>query len=268
LPAEVAESVLSISALWKSQQCHALAAAWRMLYSALVGRFAGRRKVWEDAPQRPGIARWAEWQRSDVRTSKVVHCRSIAGRCQELRERKDTSESVPLLYGCVTAFVRQAVVGIIQSAGLDNVVSISCDSVWLTRAGWQQCQRALSSAGIAPDWLSTKSIYDRVWFTGKSAVVVERSGQRCLKAPGLGDGAILDEQHKCASVRAVPWSQASSFDPSKGSKRRKVVYGADRIIQQYGHAAEVLPLGETVDDILLREELLLPVKCGRSVVDE
>lgn len=260
--------ILALSVLLKAAKSPACAAAWRALYSALVGQFAGRRKQWVDVPPIDGFGRWAQWQKVDHDSGVLTDYRSIAGHAQKLAERADTSASVPLLFGVVTAHVRWMIAALAGIVGLPNVVCIHADSLWVTQPGWQSLLRRVSEIGHWPDALLTKCIYDRAWMTGKSLVVVERKGIRALKAPGVGEGAVLDEAGRCAGVRAVPWSQCETVQAVDGVRRRKVVFAGQRVIDQYSTPAVAIPIGEPLDDPLMREELLLPVRKERTVIDE
>lgn len=268
LPAEMGQLLMAIPSIFASEPSPAVKAAWRSFYSALVGQFAGRRKIWQDCPQKAGISSWAEWESAVLKTGEVARYRSIAGHTQRLVDCTDTSSSVPFFYGCITAHVRAMMLNLLRQAGPENVVCLHCDSLWVTRAGWQQLQAQVSRHGLAPDSLACKATYDRAWMTGKSVVVIERNGTRSLKAPGLGDFAALDETCRAYGLRAIKWSQCESVQAQDGCRRRKIVFAGQQIIDQHSHAPVVLPLGEPIDDPLLRTELLQSLAYKRSVIDE
>lgn len=268
LDAQSTGHILRLSNVWQDAKSPACAAAWRAMYSALVGQFAGRRKRWVDVPPIDGLGRWAQWQAIDCKTGAITDYRCIAGHTQKLVEQCDTSAAVPLLYGSITAWVRWFVQQLACIAGVANVAAIHADSLWVTPEGWQTMLRRMSELRHSPDYLRTKAIYDRAWFSGKSLVVVERKGIRTLKAPGVGDGAVLDEAGKCAGLRCVPWSQCESVQAAQGVRRRKVVFAGQRVIDQYSTPAVAIPIGEPLNDPLMREELLLPLRRERKVQDE
>lgn len=268
LGSEKAELLLSLAPVFRYERAPAVAAAWRGVYSALIGQFAGRKKTWLDCPGKEGFGPWSEWESANCSTGELTKYRSIAGHVQRLAECSDTSSSVPFMYAVVTAHVRMMIMSLTMLAGVDNVVCLHCDSLWLTRAGWQNLQRRVSEMGMSPDYLACKATYDRVWMSGKSVCVIERNGTRSLKAPGIGDFAALDEACRAYGIRATHWSQCESVLAEDGCKRRKVVFTGNRIIEQHGHTPVVLPLGEPVDDSLLRTELLQPLVQKRTVLDE
>lgn len=268
LEAKVASDLMCISSVLQAERSPAVRSAWRSLYSALVGQFAGRRKAWEDCPAKPGFAPWSQWESANISNGEITHYRSIAGHVQRLVDCTDTSSSVPLLYSCITAHVRTMMTHLMGLAGRENTVCLHCDSLWVTRAGWQRLQAEISRLGLPPDGLSAKATYDRVWMSGKSVCVVERNGKRSIKAPGVGDFAALDESCRVTGMRATHWAQCESVDAEGGCKRRKVVFAGQRIIDQYSHAPVVLPLGEPIDDPLLRTELLQSLSQKRRVIDE
>lgn len=268
IQAQAAEHLLALSGLFHAERSPAVRSAWRSLYSALVGQFAGRRKTWVDCPEKPGFAKWAEWKSANISNGIVTQYRSIAGHTQRLVDCTDTSSSVPLMYSCITAHVRVMLLQLAQIAGLENVVCLNCDSLWLTRPGWQRLQAAVSKIGMSPDYLACKATYDRVWMSGKNVCVVERNGIRSIKAPGVGDFAALDETCRAYGMRATHWSQCESVDAEGGCKRRKIVFAGQKIIDQHCHAPVVLSLGDPVDDPLLRTELLQSLSQKRSVIDE
>lgn len=264
---ETASQVITLSELLKRRGSPAGASAWRAIYSSLIGQFACRRKVWVDVPPRPGFERWSEWQRADCSSGQVVNCRSIAGKHQELRQRSETSTSVPLMFACVSSYVHWLVQSLAQTAGLENVVQVVADSLWTTRAGWERLQSAAELEGFGERAIATKAVYDRGWFSGRHVCVVEKNGRRYLRAPGVGDGAALDEAGKVCRQAALPWSQCETVTAAEGCRRRKVSFPGQCVIDRYGRPAEVLPLGEPLNDGMLAAELLEPVRTGRTVAD-
>lgn len=268
LSTQAADLLLNVPAAFTTERSPAVKSAYRSLYSALVGQFAGRRKTWTDCPARAGFGSWAEWESANISSGEITKYRSIAGHTQRLVDCTDTSASVPLMYACITSHVRVMMLNLLHQAGLENVVCLHCDSLWVTRAGWQQLQAQVSRAGLSPDSLACKATYDRVWMSGKSVAVIERNGKRSIKAPGVGDFAALDETCRAYGIRATHWSQCESVQAEDGCRRRKIVFAGQRIIDQHSNVPVVLPLGEPIDDPLLRTELLRSLSLKRSVIDE
>lgn len=264
----VAETVLSAGDRLRDSGMPALADVWRSLYSSLVGQFAGRRKSWKDLPPVSGIDRWCQWYRAD-RTGHVKTCRSIAGRQQELADNAGpTSASVPLFYGAITSFVRFALETLANDCGQENVLATVADSLWVTKAGWQRLTDAAEKTGGPTDSLRCKAVYDRVWFSGGTATVVERKGIKFVRAPGCPDNACLDETGGYSQTVAVPWCESESVESSRGVGRRQRRFAGARLVERFGYPAVPLPIGEPLDDPLLPSELLHPPKYGRSVEDD
>jgi hypothetical protein len=266
-PNHKAEQIVDISALLSRERAPGTAAGWRAVYSSLVGRFAGWRSHWVDAKTTTNFGRWSTWEGADPVSGDVVPYRSIAGHVQYLGDKSDRTDGVPLLFGLVTSQVRDAVAQTVQIAGLENVALIHADSLWCTARGWQNLQRYVSSQGFAPDWLRCKSIYDRAWMNGRSVAVTERHGQRVLHLPGVSTGTIADADGKILQQHTEPWTSDDAPTAVKGVRRRVVRYATGPIVARYDHAALVLPPAETVNEPLLPESLLQPVRGRRSVDD-
>lgn len=262
------ECLLMLSASLGHDGSAGVGAAWRAIYSALVGQFAGRRQHWRDLAPRGGVERWSQWVTADVQTGQLRRCRSIAGRQQQLVDNTDTSASVPLVYASVTAWVRWMGQMLLNIAGVENTVALVADSLWVTRKGWQRLLKRCSQVGMRPDDLRTKAVFDRCYFDGKSAVICERNGQRILRVPGCRDGTTLDADYRATDYVAPPWGSTPSFDPSAGIARRKRTFAGQRLIDQCSHPAIIQPIGEPLDDPLLRPELLERPRWGRTVADE
>ncbi len=245
----------------------AICAGWRSIYSALVGRFAGWERVWADSPAHAGFGRWAQWLQADHTDGVVVPHRSIAGKVQRLSEKIDKRDSVPLLYACITSMVRWLIQSIVHTVGIDHVHSVAADSVWLDTQGWQSVQRHISKAGLAPDNIRVKAVYDKAWMTGSSIVVTERHGDRELHMPGVSNGATLDGNGQVVLEHTDDWDSDGEPRASKGIRRRKHRYTATKIVEKYGFPAQTLLMGETVSIPLLGQALLQPLHGDRTVED-
>lgn len=265
---EAYDALMQMADALQEKRCAGVALAWRAVYSALVGQFAGRRKHWQDISPRNGVDRWSQWVMADVQTGRLRQCRSIAGRQQQLVDVSDTSASVPLVYASVTAFVRWMTQLLMSVAGPENTCALVADSLWVTRKGWQLLQKRCSEVGLMPDNLRTKAIFDRCYFDGKSAVICERNGERILRVPGCRDGTTLDSDYRATDLVAPPWGSTVSLNPGDGVPRRRRTFQGARLIQNYSFPAETIPLGEVVDDPLMPAELLQVPRWGRTVLDE
>lgn len=254
------------SIMEKPEHC-AAKKCWRSVYSSLVGRFAGWRKVWSDCTAVAGFGRWSTWVQADARTGNIVPHRAIAGKVQMLREKTDLDSAVPLLFGCVTAQVRWFMTVLSDMAGPDNVCNIVADSLWVNQEGWQRMQRSVSERGLAADNLKVKAIYDRAWLSGKAVAVVERDAKRQLILPGVLDGAAIDSTGHVTMDRADEWSGSGEPRAASGVRRRRVRYSAAKIVERYSTPAVAIPPGEEVEIALLDQSLLQPLHGPRSVDD-
>lgn len=255
-----------ISQLERADYC-AVKKGWRAVYSSLVGRFAGWRKVWSDSRAAAGFGRWATWVQADPRSGNIVPYRSVAGKVQLLRAKEDADSAVPLLFGCVTAQVRYFLQTLANVCSYENVYNIVADSLWVSQEGWQRLQRHVSEAGLPADNLRVKAIYDCAWMAGQSIAVTERDGKRQLILPGVLDGAAIDATGHVVMEHADDWSGIGEPRAADGVRRRKVRYSVDRIVDRYGAPAEVILPGETVDIPLLDDALLQPLRGDRSIDD-
>ena len=260
-----AETLLRLSDLLTQSGSPALAAAWRAVYSSLVGQFAGRRRVWRDIPPDPTAERWSQWYRASASDGRIHTCRSIAGKCQELVEQTDTSASVPLVYACVTAHVRWLMNRLAEIAGFGNVLAVVADSLWVSVAGWQRLQRQASEVNSPGDTLKVKAIFDRGWFNGKHSVVVERSAQRYFRSPGCPGETAMNDNGTVEQLAAAPWTHCENLKPAAGVRRRRRAFAGQRLMDLYGYPAVTLPPGETLDDPLLPVELLEPARYTRTI---
>lgn len=245
----------------------AVCSGWRSVYSALVGRFAGWQRVWKDSPANAGFGRWSQWVQADHDTGVVVPHRSIAGKVQYLAEKTDKLDSVPLMFGCVTAMVRWLIQSIVNVTGENHCYSIAADSIWMDQGGWQQVQRHVSKCGLSPDNLRVKAIYDRAWMTGRHVVVTERNGAKELHMPGVSNGAVLDSDGRVMIEHADDWDSSGEPRANKGIRRRKHRYSTDRIVRDYSFPARLIQPGETVSIPLLSDALLQRLNGERTVED-
>jgi hypothetical protein len=263
-----AQELLSITESLKAQGLTLAACGWRALYCQLVGRFAGWRKIWRDTTSQQQFGRWAAWLEAEPETGRLVQYRAIAGKVQRLADRSDTSDSVPLLFGAVTAQSRYIVSRACDLAGHGEVVAIEADAIWVTRAGWQALQRSCSQVGVAPDYLQTKEIFDQAWMTGKAIAVVEQRGKRYLRCPGVpADIAVGDSGH-VSWPQAEPWAKDGSASPKRGIRRLERRYSAKEIVKLYAEPARTLSYAEELIDPMLSDELLEPVGGRRKTPED
>lgn len=263
-----AETILGLSGTLESDRLDAVRAIWRALYSALVGRFAGWRKTWEDVPRQSSFGRWASWMGRSKTDGMVVPWRSIAGHVQRLVERTDSSAAVPLLYGCVTAQVRLLLSTVAKCATWPEIVLVNADSLWVTQAGWQGILRQLSAVGGAPDCMKVKAVFDALWMDGKNKLITERQGRRVLRAPGVQEGLPIEADGTVKVERAGPWDDSDCPSAKEGCKRGRANFPALKLLEKYSFPARILPQWDALDDGLLPEELLQPLAVGRRIEDE
>jgi hypothetical protein len=242
--------------------------AWRAMYSALVGSWAGRRRQWRDVPPRAGCDRWGQYWRANSRTGKIAACRAIAGRHQELVEVDDATSSVAMAYGCVTAWVRCAMASLRDLVGAPNCVALVADSLWVTEDGLAALRAAATPGQWPHDCWAVKATYDIVWMDGGSRAVLERGGMRILRSPGFPDGWLVSGEDRAEHLASPRWGESVDLDPSHPRKRKRQRYNISKFVDEFGAPAVVQPLGEPLDDPLLSEELLLPLTYHREMIDD
>lgn len=246
-----------------------LRAAWRSIYSQLVGRFAGWQRRWVDAPARHNFGRWAMWQQARPEDGHIITHRSIAGRCQRLQDREDSGDSVALLFACVTAQGRWILSSLANCAGRPNVLSVEADSLWVTPEGWQALQRRCSEVGVAPDSIRAKEVFDRAWLTGEAVSVVELEGKRYLRCPGVPADIVVGPQGTVQWPLTEDWFSRAADGPGVSVRRTHGSMNAARIVDLHDYEPEILDYGDELDDPAMSAELLEPLGGGgKAVWDE
>lgn len=251
--------LLSLGDTLREEAGPLVAAAWRSLYSHFVGRMAGWRREWVDCEAPHNFGRWAAWLGVDADTGAYVQYRSVAGRCQCLAARADSSDSVPLFFACVTAQGRYLLRRLAEIAGWPNCLAIEADSVWLTKEGWQRLQRRASQEGIAPDLLRCKETFSRAWLTGQSIAVVEQGGKRYVRCPGIPADIAVGTRGKVHWTTGQEWAEEGGPDRAKGVKRKERTWDASRIVKEFSAPAVELPYADEITDPILGPELLEPL---------
>lgn len=257
----------TIKASCERYNMSAIACGWRSVYSALVGRFAGWQRIWKDSPAHAGFGPWAQWVQADAKTGVMVPHRSVAGKVQYLADKTDKADSVPIMFGCITSMARwilQTIVGKVDAA---NVYCIAADAAWLSQEGWQKVLKDISAAGLAPDNVRVKAIYDRAWMSGGNIAVTERRGVKELHMPGVSNGAAIDSNGQVTVEHTDDWDSDGTPSPSKGIRRRKHRYTVAKIIDKYSFPCQQIPMGERVSIPLLGQALLRELKGERTVED-
>lgn len=268
VPGEKAGRALLLSAALETDGVHGVKSCWRALYSAIIGSYAGWARVWEDCTYPHSFGRWSVWSGMDPTTGEEVRYRSIAGRVQRLTGRADAAGSVPLLFGCVTAALRVGMMYGVSTAGPGQVLSLSADALWLTTAGWQALQRALSADGVSPDSLRVKAIYDRVWMTGSGRAVVEREGRRYAVLSGVPHDLAADADGVVRWRAHEDWPSQERPTAARGVQSRAVHFNTARLIKEYDYPYRAQCPWLQWQDGLLPEELLTPRRPTRRVDDE
>lgn len=262
------QRVLALGDALREGGRHLEAAAWRSIYSQLVGRFAAWKRLWTDTTSHQQFGRWAAWLEADRETGAIVQHRSIAGRVQKLSAKEDTGDSVPLLFGCVTAQGRVLTRTLCALAGKENVLCIEADALWLTAAGWQALLHTLSGLGIAPDNLRSKETYDCAWMSGERISVVRTGGQLYLRCPGVPSDVAVGAGGRVEWPCRGDWHADSPPRRTRGVKRGTAHYSVERIMRDYGGPPIVLPWSERIDDPMMGADLLEPLGGGGKKVDD
>jgi hypothetical protein len=244
-----------------------LRACWRSLYSAAIGGWAGWARTWVDAPMEHGFGRWSVWSGADPETGEEVRYRSIAGKVQRLAGRKDAPDSVPLVFGCVTAALRNMLSFLCGLAGPENVYAVMSDALWLSQDGWQRLQRAASEAGKAPDGLRVKAIYDRAWLTGLGRAVVERDNKVYAILSGVPHDLPANVDGRVVWDSKEEWPSTEGPRAERGVKVQSVVFDTFKVVKEHNYPAVPYMPWLHLQDGMLHEELLVPRRRGQ-VVDE
>lgn len=263
---ESQRTILDIAHCLEARSRRIAAAAWRSMYSHLVGRFAGWRREWKDCKSSQQFGTWAAWLEADPDTGAIVQHRSIAGRCQRLQAREDSTASVPLMFAVVTAQGRHIVRTLCECAGWGEVIAVEADSVWVTREGWQRCLKRCAQKGVAPDNLKTKEIFNRAWLTGEAISVVEINGQRYVRSPGIPADIAVTKAGKVEWPQGQQWAEEGAPDRKGGVRRHVRKWDANRIIREYNTPEVELSYADELNDPMLAAELLHPVG-GKKVED-
>ncbi len=268
LPAGCLDKLLWTGQHLKDQGRTLAAAAWRSLYSQLVGRFAAWRREWKDCKAPHSFGRWAAWLGADPETGNIVSYRSIAGRIQKLTGKTDTSDSVPLLFAAVTAQGRYITTQLADHAGREEVIAIDADAVWVTQRGWQNLLKRVSEVGLAPDNLGCKEVYERAWMSGKRIALVEMNGEQYMRCPGIPADIAVGAKAEIAWPEGGGWGSEGEVNPHKGVRRHVRRYDAKRVRIEYGGPEIRLPFAEEIIDPVLSASLLQPLNGMEVKADE
>lgn len=263
---DMVAGVLSMGNWLKENAGPLEAAAWRSVYSQMIGRFAARRKRWVDAPSHHNFGRWATWHGIDAETGIPVSFRSIAGKTQRLASKEDAGDSVTLIFSCVTATTRHLVIGVTDMVGHENVIAIEADAVWVNQEGWQRLLRRCSEKGIAPDRLQCKEVFQRAWLTGQSIALVEIDGKRYFRCPGVPADIAVGQSGVVAWEQGDEWHREGGPNMKKGVRRFERKYSAEQILKAYSRPAKVLPFADELIDPMLSEALLQPLDAQQKGV--
>lgn len=250
---------LSLGSTMKESWGPLPSAAWRSVYSHLVGRFAAWRKRWVDCTVPNRFGRWSMFHGIDAETGAPVTYRSIAGRVQRLEAKEDAGDSVALFFACVTAQVRYAVHQLALLAEEENVIAIEADAIWVNQTGWQKLQRRCSERGIAPDRLATKEVFDRAWLTGEAIAVVEMAGKQYLRCPGVPADIAVGTRGDVSWPQGDDWHADGGPDEKRGVRRHERRYSAKEIMRLNSSPAVRLSLSDSLSDPIMGIPLLQPL---------
>lgn len=265
LPPELSSAAQDMAGLFAQGGLHYHARLWRSLYSILVGRTAAWRRVWTDAAF-PGIMpRWAAWSHLPIAGGTPERWRSIAGRTQRLTVEGNAGQTAPILFGCITAYVRISIWACVSQVRLENVYAITADALWVRRGLGDTLCADMGRLLDAPDCLRLKRSYDEAWMDGKSSAVLRAGDQYVLHQPGVLDGSLLGDSGKTETWASLPWSETESLDPAQTFRRTPRRHSGRRIIDAAPARLERLPFADEVHDELLDVSLLRPIVPGRAV---
>jgi hypothetical protein len=241
---------------------------FRLLYSSLVGRSAAWRKVWQPVATEHQFGRWSTWLAADRDTAEIVPHRSIAGRAEKLRDKADTSDSVPLLFAVITARVRFVMSRLIDIAGAGESLAIRCDELWTTRKGHDSMVKRANELGFTQKSVRPRSAFDRVWFSGKAVAVGERAGAKFIVGPGIPSDVAAGEDGRIGWPVVEDWNATNQPSGRRGVVVRSASASIDRIVSDNSFPFRQLPRGTKLSTIGLPAELLQPLRRVRTVDNE
>lgn len=231
---------------------------WRSMYSHLVGRWAGWRRNWVDCDAHSGLGRWASWNGFDSKTGEITRYRTVAGRTQKLEGKQESAWSVPLLFGCVTSWVRIAMLHAAWTVDADDLLAIDCDSLWLTERGWNRYQQRMGDMPRRTLPLHLKDSYDAAETLDDHRVIVWKGGEVYARIPGIPgdiptDDAGIVHWKRNAGLGDVPVVQTIANIRGGQRKAKAAVRG-----REMESTYERLPLAESLIDPFMHESLTSP----------
>lgn len=239
---------------------------WRTIYSALVGKFAGRQKKWVDTDRDPRIDRWGTWYSVDAETGGVDQYRSIAGRAQRLEEIRTNLSGCPLLYGVVTATGRHEVLALGDACGHTNVVAVNQDAVMITQTGYDKLQQLIAERQGQRIALAAKAVYDRVWLTDGTTWLSESGGDTTIHVNGFPAQRESVGGAKVNHPVCRPWYEGGTPSWENGVAAGTASVSIDKIRKRWHHQPRWRGIAEAVHLPHMREELLQPLLRARYEV--
>lgn len=256
---DFAEFFLGQRAYYKSKGNLAFATVCKLIANSLYGKFAQWRNVWDDQPdmvppfplgewfdQRPpteeeiieGLKNQTYASREQAEQSlKTVVYRSICWLAQVKGHKQEHKDSCPAIASYLTAYGRERILALAQTAGIENCLYSDTDSLHVTAEGSDSLVAAGEVAPGTPGKLVLKDIYDWCEYRGPKDYTTSQ-------------GRVIAGVKEDAEVRPD-----GSFKQSKFQRLSSIIRGQqlDGVAEegttfklpQHGYFAEIEPTGRT-----------------------
>ena len=153
----------------------------------------------------------------DYHTRKVIKCRQLGGLLQTMSKEGEGRESFPAIAAHVTAYGRMMLWGLIDKAGLENLLYTDTDSLYLNAKGFQALQSEIDPKALG----KLKVLGEWPWMVIHSLKDYELPGHRVHK--GVSAKAL---QIGPNSFQQVQWSSLKGLvmiGDVTAPRRRKVI---------------------------------------------
>lgn len=114
----------------------------KMMLNTLYGKFGQLAPEWQDVPDKIAEEPWFTWAAYDCQNDQVIEYRSIGWHVQKKVNREESSRSFPAISSFVTAYGRERMRQLRQTAGENNVWYQAVDSLIVNQIGNDKLQAA------------------------------------------------------------------------------------------------------------------------------
>lgn len=120
---------------------------FKTLGNSLYGKFGQNGMKWDSDRWEPTLPDMC-WIEYDNDTNTITRCRRLAGLTQTKRTESEAYESIPSIASYVTAYQRVRLWEFCKQCGLENVLYLDTDGVFVTRDGYMRVKKQLDGSKL------------------------------------------------------------------------------------------------------------------------